>query len=106
VPGEIRETPSEIAAKCLAAAMAATKAGAVALARMADDEPVILGRYGEVAEEMLVSSDRDLGRSRGTSVAATLLQSGIDVPSRPSSIQVRLAASGTGSGRSLESTAF
>ena len=55
VPGEIRETRSEIAAKCLAAAMAATEAGAVALARMADDEPVILGRYGEVADEMLVS---------------------------------------------------
>jgi hypothetical protein len=35
--------------------MAATEAGAVALARMADDEPVILGRYGEVADEMLVS---------------------------------------------------
>jgi hypothetical protein len=35
--------PLERAAKCLAAAMAATEAGAVALARMADDEPVILG---------------------------------------------------------------
>jgi hypothetical protein len=35
--------------------MAATEAGAVALARMADNEPVILGRYGEMADERLVS---------------------------------------------------
>jgi hypothetical protein len=55
VPGTPRETRSEIAAKCLAAAMAATEAGAVAIARMADDGPVILGRYGEVADEMLAS---------------------------------------------------
>ena len=55
VPGEPRETRSEIAAKCLAAAMAATEAGAVALARTADDEPVILERYGEVPDEMLVA---------------------------------------------------
>jgi hypothetical protein len=59
--GEAREARSEIAAKCLAAAMTATKAGAVALSCSSDSrspelgDAVILGRYGEVAEEALRS---------------------------------------------------
>ena len=53
VAGEPREARSELAAKCLAAAMAATEAGAIALSRTAEDETIVLAQYGEVADEML-----------------------------------------------------
>ncbi|MEA3091821.1 MAG: hypothetical protein QOJ04_3163 [Caballeronia sp.] len=59
VAGKPHETRSEIAAKCMAAAMVATKAGAIALARTNDPsscelgEPMILASYGEVAEQAL-----------------------------------------------------
>jgi hypothetical protein len=58
IPGRLHEARSEIAAKCMAAAMVATKAGAVAVARPGDrsafelGEPVILACYGEVAEQL------------------------------------------------------
>jgi hypothetical protein len=53
---EIRKANSEIAAKCLAAAMLATNAGAVAFSRLGDnssDDPVEvapLAVYGELAD--------------------------------------------------------
>jgi hypothetical protein len=58
IAGRPHEARSEIAAKCMAAAMAATKAGAVAIARPGDPsacelgELVILGSYGQVAEQL------------------------------------------------------
>lgn len=56
--GKPREARSEVAARCLAAAMAATKAGAVAFSRTSDSSScglgsaVIIARYGDVPEEM------------------------------------------------------
>jgi hypothetical protein len=58
VTGNPREARSEIAARCLAAAMAATKSGAVAFSRTSDSSScglgsaVIIARYGDVPEEM------------------------------------------------------
>jgi hypothetical protein len=57
--GEAREAQSESAAMRLAAALASTKAGAVAFSRTGDPatgefaDAVILARYGEVAEESI-----------------------------------------------------
>jgi hypothetical protein len=59
VAGEPRDAQSQSAAVRLAAALAATKAGAVAFSRTGDPstgefaDAVILARYGEVADEAI-----------------------------------------------------
>jgi hypothetical protein len=49
--GEVKEVASEVGAKCLAAAMAATSPGAVAFSKGESEPPVILARYGVGAED-------------------------------------------------------
>jgi hypothetical protein len=61
--GTPREARSEIAARCLAAAMAATKPGAVAFSRTSDSSSsqtgaaVIIARYGDVPDEVRALED-------------------------------------------------
>jgi hypothetical protein len=61
--GKPREARSEIAARCLAAAMAATKLGAVAFSRTSDSSScglgsaVIIARYGNVPDEVRALED-------------------------------------------------
>ena len=63
VLGTPREARSEIAARCMAAAMAATQPGAIAFSRSADSSApgpgttTIIGRYGDAPAEMLVLED-------------------------------------------------
>jgi hypothetical protein len=62
--GQAREVRSEIAAKCLAAAMSATKAGAIAVSRESSSssrglgDAVILARYGDLSEEVAVEREQ------------------------------------------------
>jgi len=63
LPGKPREARSEIAARCLAAAMAATKPGAVAFSHTGDPaseglgNAIILARFGDVPDEVRVLED-------------------------------------------------
>lgn len=63
LPGKPREARSEIAARCLAAAIAATKPGAVAFSRTTDSgscdfgDAVIIAHFGDVPEEVRVLQD-------------------------------------------------
>jgi len=81
VLSEVRSTQSEIAARCLAAAMAATRPGAVALSHTGDlssgdlADVLILDCYGELEDRVLRSPSAvtEKFRNRRTRRGATRL---------------------------------